>query len=233
MTTITTVAVAVAFAFRSIALIVPNSLKTKKPAAQDILAAYEANKDSFDLAKDGTTARRKSIEVNLHVPTIESLAGCEYAQQLITDAVADFVKDKYVDKFVDIGAHDWATVKAAWKESLESKGGFAPCPYSDADFLAAQAALDSHLDKVAPKLGLQCQAVIKNRCAKAQVQKAVLPWGYSVATLDKLYFRVIEAAEQAAVDGNENTVGALAYCAERIETLKAAIAAESLTEDDM
>lgn len=231
MTTTTTISTA--YVFRSIALVVPNSLKTKKPASADILEHYEANREAFDLAKDGTTARRKTVEVNLNIPTVASLAGDDYAQQLIGDAVAEFVKDHYIDKFLPVGDHTWDTVKAAWKESLESKGGFAPCPYSDEDFIAAQACLDAHLDKVAPKLGLQCLSVVKNRCAKAQVQKAVLPWGYSVATLDKLYVRVIEAAEQAALEGSENTVGALAYCAERIETLKTAIAAESLTEDDM
>jgi hypothetical protein len=223
--------------------------KGVKPATPEQLEALAAHADQFDQApatytvggkvgKGGVehklaSACRKAIEATITVPEPSEIIASPLLAAIIEERVKAYVKAQFVDKFLPVGAHDWATIEAAWVAAQEATGGggFSACPYDDADFVAAQAVLDAYLGKTAPKLGAKATKLITGKATKRSVE-AVLnaSFGYSVATLTKLNERIVEAC--TATD-NERTIEVLGWCAERIEKLIADLESQAVTDSDM
>ena len=200
----------------------PNAFEVSKADFQD------ADKASHSLE----AACRKPVEATISVPDLADIpADSKLLQAIIEERVRAYVKAQYVDKYAPIGAHDWATLEAAYLASQEASGGFSACPYTDEQFTTAQAVFTAYLDKVAPKLGAACVKLIANRAAKRQVQSALSKFGYSEKTLNKLLERIIECA--STLNESDTSASVLAYCAERVNALIEAEKTASVNDDDM
>lgn len=211
-----------------------------KPATVEQRAALATYPDSFELGKADfqdvdkkpislDSACRKAIEATLEIPEPSDIpSNSALLAHLIEQHVRTFAKLNYIDKYQDIGAHDWATLEAAHAAAIANTGGFAACPFSEAELTAAQGAFTAYLNKVAPKLAAATSKLITGKATKRTVQSALAAFGYSEATLGKLLQRVIECAAS-----DEANAPALAYCAERIEALIKAEQDNALSDDDM
>lgn len=232
------------FYFRSFPLVAANALPVGiKPATQEQLQALASYPDCFERAtadfQDNTkrihtldAACRKAVEAQLSIPELADIPqDSKLLAAIVEKYVLSYVKQNYVDKYLPVAAHDWATLEAAFITAQEATGGFSACPYSDEQFATAQAIFTSYLDKVAPKLGAACVKLVANRAAKRQVQSALAKFGYSEKTLAKLLERFIEATATLAEDSTEAKV--LTYCAERIATLIEAERTATVSDDDM
>lgn len=185
----------------------------------------------FRTAKDGI--KRPSVTTQLNVPDTSDIApNSGLLATLIERTVADYCKVQFIDKGLAVGAHDWLTIEAAWQAAQEASGGFTSCPYSDEDFKAAQAIFSAHLDKVAPKFAPLASKVIANRAAKRQVESCLSKVGVSSDTMTKLMARIVETCE-AAQGADDNAVGALVYCAERVQAHIDALATATIDADEM
>lgn len=219
MQTITT-----AFNFRSFPLVAIEALpKGVKPATKEQAADYAAHTADFENVQTSYTingvkhtiasAKRKAVTaVSINVPSVSDIADSKMLAAIVQDAVRGYVKEQYIDKFLPVGAHDWQAIETAWLAAQESSGGFGACEFNDDDFAQAQALFSAYLDKVAPKFAPHCTKVIANRAAKRQVEGALKAYGYQPNTIEALLNRMVQAIEQG---GNDNAIGALAYCAER------------------
>lgn len=232
------------FYFRSFPLGLASSLPVGiKPATQEQLQAFATYPDCFERATADFTdntkrihtldaACRKAVEASLTIPDITDIpSDSKLLAAIIEKHVSAYVKQNYVDKYLPVGAHDWATLEQAFAIAQEATGGFSACPFSDEQFATAQAIFTSYLDKVAPKLGAACVKLVSNRAAKRQVQSALSKFGYSEKTLAKLLERFIECIATLAEDSTEAKV--LTYCAERIATLIDAEKTAAVSDDDM
>ena len=211
-----------------------------KPATQEQRAALAAYPTCFELGTADfqdqdkkpitlASACRKAVEGVLNVPEpSEITANSALLAHLIEQHVRTYVKLNYIDKYQDIGAHDWDTLEAAHAAAIANTGGFAACPFSDEQLTAAQGAFTAYLNKVAPKLSAATSKLITSKATKRACQSALAAFGYSEATLSKLLQRIIEAAAN-----DEANASALAYCAERVENLIKAEQDIALSDDDM
>lgn len=211
-----------------------------KPATQEQRTALATYPDCFELGKADfqdqdkkpvtlDSACRKAVEGTLNVPEVSEIpADSALLAHLIEQHVRTYVKLNYIDKYQDIGAHDWDTLEAAHAAAIANTGGFAACPFTDEQLTAAQASFTAYLNKVAPKLAAATSKLVTGKATKRACQSALAAFGYSEATLSKLLQRVIEAAAN-----DEANAGALAYCAERIEQLIKAEQDNALSDDDM
>lgn len=185
----------------------------------------------FRTAKDGV--KRPSVTAQLNVPEIADIAPTSgLLTNLIERTVADYCKVTYIDKGLAVGAHDWLSIESAWQAAQEASGGFTSCPYSDEDFKAAQAIFSAYLDKVAPKFAPFASKVITNRAAKRQVESCLSKVGVSADTMAKLLARIVETCE-AAQGADDNAIGALVYCAERVQAHIDALATATIDADEM
>lgn len=232
------------FYFRSFPLGLASSLPVGiKPATQEQLQALATYPDCFERAatdfQDNTkrihtldAACRKAVEAQLSIPDLADIPqDSKLLAAIIEKYVLAYAKQNYVDKYLPVGSHDWATLEQAYAIAQEATGGFSACPYSDEQFATAQAIFTAYLDKVAPKLGAACVKLVANRAAKRQVQSALAKFGYSEKTLAKLLERFIECTATLAEDSTEAKV--LTYCAERIATLIEAERTATVSDDDM
>lgn len=232
------------FYFRSFPLGLASSLPVGiKPATQEQLQALATYPNCFERAtadfQDNTkrihtldAACRKAVEANLTIPELADIPqDSKLLASIIEKYVLAYVKQNYVDKYLAVGAHDWATLEQAFATAQEATGGFSACPYTDEQFATAQAIFTAYLDKVAPKLGAACVKLVANRTAKRQVQSALAKFGYSEKTLAKLLERFIECIATLAEDSTEAKV--LTYCAERIATLIEAERTAIVDDSDM
>lgn len=232
------------FYFRSFPLGLASSLPVGiKPATQEQLQALATYPNCFERAsadfQDNTkrihtldAACRKAVEAQLSIPELADIPqDSKLLAAIIEKYVLAYVKQNYVDKYLTVGAHDWATLEAAYAIAQEATGGFSACPYSDEQFATAQAIFTAYLDKVAPKLGAACVKLVANRAAKRQVQSALAKFGYSEKTLAKLLERFIECTATLTEDSTEAKV--LTYCAERIATLIEAERTATIDDSDM
>jgi len=232
------------FFFRSFPLVAAASLPVGiKPATQEQMASLAAYPDCFEKATADFTdnskrvhsldaACRKAVEASLSIPDINDIPpDSKLLAAIIEKHVLAYVKQNYIDKYLPVGAHDWATLEQAFATAQEATGGFNACPYSDEQFATAQAIFTAYLDKVAPKLGAACVKLVANRAAKRQVQSALAKFGYSEKTLGKLLERFIEAIATLTEDSTEAKV--LTYCAERIGALIEAERTATVSDDDM
>lgn len=232
------------FYFRSFPLGLASSLPVGiKPATQEQLQALASYPDCFERAtadfQDNTkrihaldAACRKAVEAQLSIPELADIPGnSKLLAAIIEKHVLAYVKQNYVDKYLPVGAHDWATLEAAFAAAQEATSGFSACPFNDDQFATAQAIFTAYLDKVAPKLGAACVKLVANRAAKRQVQSALAKFGYSEKTLSKLLERFIECIATIAEDSTEAKV--LTYCAERIGALIEAERTTTVSDDDM
>ena len=232
------------FYFRSFPLGLASSLPVGiKPATQEQLASLATYPDCFERAaadfQDNIkrihtldAACRKAVEATLTIPELADIPqDSKLLASIIEKYVLSYVKQNYVDKYLAVGAHDWATLEQAFAAAQEATGGFSACPYSDEQFATAQAIFTAYLDKVAPKLGAACVKLVANRAAKRQVQSALAKFGYSEKTLGKLLERFIECIatrDEASVEAK-----VLTYCAERIGALIEAERTATVSDDDM
>ena len=232
------------FFFRSFPLVAANLLPVGiKPATQEQLASLAAYPDCFEKATADFTdntkrvhsldaACRKAVEASLSIPEPTDIpSDSKLLAAIIEKYVLSYVKQTYVDKYLAVGAHDWATLEQAFIAAQEATGGFSACPFNDEQFSAAQAIFTAYLDKVAPKLGAACVKLVANRAAKRQVQSALAKFGYSEKTLTKLLERFIEATATLVEDSTEAKV--LTYCAERIGVLIEAERTATVDDSDM
>ena len=232
------------FFFRSFPLAEAASLPVGiKPATQEQLAALASYPDCFEKATADFTdntkrvhsldaACRKAVEAQLSIPELADIpSDSKLLAAIIEKYVLSYVKQNYVDKYLTVGAHDWATIETAFAIAQEATGGFSACPYSEEQFATAQAIFTAYLDKVAPKLGAACVKLIANRAAKRQVQSALAKFGYSEKTLTKLLERIIEVT--ATLDEASTEAKVLTYCAERIGALIEAEQTATVSDDDM
>lgn len=232
------------FFFRSFPLVAASALPVGiKPATQEQLQALATYPDCFEKATADFTdntkrvhsldaACRKAVEAQLNIPELADIpSDSKLLAAIIEKHVLAYVKQNYVDKYLPVGAHDWATLESAFIAAQEATGGFSACPYTDEQFNAAQAIFTAYLDKVAPKLGAACIKLVTNRAAKRQVQSALAKFGYSEKTLSKLLERFIEAIATLAEDSTEAKV--LTYCAERIGALIEAERTAIVDDSDM
>lgn len=232
------------FFFRSFPLGLASSLPVGiKPATQEQLQALATYPDCFERAtadfQDNNkrihtldAACRKAVEATLTIPELADIPqDSKLLASIIEKYVLAYVKQNYVDKYMSVGSHDWATLESAFITAQEATGGFSACPYSDEQFATAQAIFTAYLDKVAPKLGAACVKLVANRAAKRQVQSALARFGYSEKTLAKLLERFIECIATRAEDSVEAKV--LTYCAERIATLIEAERTAIIDDSDM
>ena len=177
-------------------------------------------------------ACRKAVEASLTIPDLADIPqDSKLLASIIEKYVLAYVKQNYVDKYLPVGLHDWATLEQAFATAQEATGGFSACPYSDEQFATAQAIFTAYLDKVAPKLGAACVKLVANRAAKRQVQSALAKFGYSEKTLAKLLERFIECT--ATLDEASTGAKVLTYCAERIATLIEAERTATVDDSDM
>ena len=231
----------VSYFFRSFPTIaaadVPVGIKPATVEQRTALAVYpecfELGKADFqDVDKKPITldsACRKAVEGTLEVPEPSDIpANSALLAHLIEQHVRTYVKLNYIDKYQDIGAHDWDTLEAAHAAAIANTGGFTACQFSDEQLTAAQASFTAYLNKVAPKLAAATSKLITGKATKRACQSALAAFGYSEATLSKLLQRIIEAAAN-----DEANAGALAYCAERVEALIKAEQDNALSDDDM
>lgn len=232
------------FYFRSFPLGLASSLPVGiKPATQEQLQALATYPDCFERAaadfQDNTkrihtldAACRKAVEAQLSIPELADIPqDSKLLAAIIEKYVLAYVKQNYVDKYLPVGAHDWATLEQAFATAQEATGGFSACPYTDEQFATAQAIFTAYLDKVAPKLGAACVKLVANRAAKRQVQSALAKFGYSEKTLAKLLERFIECTATLTEGSTEAKV--LTYCAERIATLIEAERTATVDDSDM
>jgi hypothetical protein len=231
------------FTFRSFPLPTLASVPTGvKPAT--IKQAKELSKHSQDFTLGEATytvngvghtlpsAKRNSVEASFTVPDVAEIATSTMLAAIVERTVQDFVKREYIDAFAPVGAHDWATIEAAWLAAQEATGGFSACPCTDEDFKEAQAVFSDYLDKVAPKFSPLASKVIANRCAKRQVESCLANFGVSEITLNNLLNRIVQAIENTP-NASEGVVEALAYCAERVQAHIKALATVSVNTSDM
>ena len=232
------------FFFRSFPLGLATSLPVGiKPATQEQLQALATYPNCFERATADFTdnnkrihsldaACRKAVEASLSIPELADIpSDSKLLAAIIEKYVLSYVKQTYVDKYLPVGAHDWATLEAAFIAAQEATGGFSACPFNDEQFATAQAIFTAYLDKVAPKLGAACVKLVANRAAKRQVQSALAKFGYSEKTLGKLLERFIEAI--ATLDEASTEAKVLTYCAERIGALIEAEQTAAISDDDM
>lgn len=232
------------FYFRSFPLGLASSLPVGiKPATQEQLQALASYPDCFERATADFTdnskrihtldaACRKYVEAQLSIPELADIPhDSKLLAAIIEKYVLAYVKQNYVDKYLPVGAHDWATLEQAFATAQEATGGFSACQHTEEQFATAQAIFTAYLDKVAPKLGAACVKLVANRAAKRQVQSALSKFGYSEKTLAKLLERFIECIATCAEDSTEAKV--LTYCAERIATLIEAEQTATVSDDDM
>lgn len=232
------------FYFRSFPLVAAVNLPVGiKPATQEQLQALATYPNCFERAtadfQDNTkrihtldAACRKAVEAQLSIPELADIpSDSKLLAAIIEKHVLAYVKQNYVDKYMAVGAHDWATLETAFATAQEATGGFSACPYSEEQFATAQAIFTAYLDKVAPKLGAACVKLVANRAAKRQVQSALAKFGYSEKTLTKLLERFIEAI--ATLDEASTEAKVLTYCAERIGALIEAEQTAIVSDDDM
>lgn len=232
------------FFFRSFPLVAANLLPVGiKPATQEQMTALATYPDCFEKATADFTdnskrvhsldaACRKAVEAQLTIPELTDIPqDSKLLAAIIEKHVLAYVKQNYVDKYQPVGAHDWATLEAAFAAAQEATGGFSACPYTDEQFSSAQSVFTAYLDKVAPKLGAACVKLVANRAAKRQVQSALAKFGYSEKTLTKLLERFIECIATLAEDSTEAKV--LTYCAERIGALIEAERTAVVDDSDM
>ena len=185
----------------------------------------------FRTAKDGV--KRPSVSAQLSVPDLTDIApNSALLAALIERTVADYCKVQFIDKGLAISAHDWLTIEATWQAAQEASGGFTSCPYTDEDFKAAQALFSAYLDKVAPKFAPLASKVIANRAAKRQVESCLSKVGVSADTMTKLLARIVETCE-IGKDADDNVLGALVYCAERVQAHIDALATATIDADEM
>lgn len=232
------------FYFRSFPLGLASSLPVGiKPATQEQLQSLATYPDCFErVATDFQdnnkrihtldASCRKAVESQLSIPDLADIPqDSKLLASIIEKYVLAYVKQNYVDKYLAVGAHDWATLEQAFAIAQEATGGFSACPYTDEQFATAQAIFTAYLDKVAPKLGAACVKLVANRAAKRQVQSALAKFGYSEKTLAKLLERFIECTATLTEDSTEAKV--LTYCAERIATLIESERTATVSDDDM
>lgn len=93
--------------FRAILpLALEKQIETSEIPADDLRAMFDA------VEKDGKTEfRRKPLTVVLTLPDFaDNLPAL--AQDVIRDYVADYVKGMFVNQYLPVGDHDWATIEA-------------------------------------------------------------------------------------------------------------------------
>lgn len=140
---------------------------------QNVDAPEAEVRAQFDVSEDGASARRKPVTVDLEVPAFaESLP--ETARDVIMAFVGQFVKATYIDNFVAVGAHDWATIEADMAN--RSRGGRrAAFDITDEVMKAAAASIEAFVTAGTGKkvVGEKFSKAVVGKFSKSAIQRNI------------------------------------------------------------
>lgn len=69
------------------------------------------------------TFQRPALPVKLAMPSFYHSLPDSTVQELVADAIYDFVKSEFIDKFLPVGNHDWATIVDSYQAKQSATGG--------------------------------------------------------------------------------------------------------------
>ena len=193
--------------------------------------------DQFELVKEGKRTkegrRRKALTVELTMPEFFDLLPDQFTKDLVTEAVANYVKSQYVEDFLPVGPHDWADIV---KAAAESGVRGASAPEADAEQLkVGESVFAAYLAEAMPKAAKRLAGIIERKSSKNFLLR-VFGDNYGGQVLDLLRSHMEKAIELLAGEEDEDSADARAAIRVALHEIKkqsAALAAASLSLEDL
>ena len=221
---------AAAFHFRGISML-PHGTPGGRTKAQE--TEFAAHADQFETVesriKNPDTGKvekvkqykRKSVETTITYPDFLLELTDAATQALVKNAVDRYVKLSYIDNFLPVGAHNWATVGGSIVDAFNNNNASAGSAPDDTVLAAAQLVWNTVIVQLAPALAATSADWIAKGCTDAGIRK-MLGGNVTEPRLRKIAERVAQvAAVLATPEGTEfaNAAPAFAYAADRIESI--------------
>lgn len=177
-----------------------NKLKAEVDGSIDVDRDFEI----YERDGEGPDAKvlkykRKPVEVALQVP--EAVASMEdtLMKSIVVNYIADYVKANYIDQFLEVGNHDWETIKA----DAAAGRGTSRVAISDATLKLTAQSFGQYVaqNTNSDEMGKRIQAVVEGKCTKNSISKYL--GTYSPEVVEKLQSRLDQWGEYVAESGDD------------------------------